>query len=133
MRTINTCQDVEELRRSDVAPTALVQHIAEFFQQLDAELVDNEVDPLHLDKHWPIILLEVGDDMHSLNLAGLCNESDVPYHRAVEFVEKLNLGEVQAYRLAVLLDNDFVVTFFTLAGTHNEEVEQWLSEQAQRG
>ncbi|RAV00171.1 hypothetical protein [Paenibacillus sp. YN15] len=132
MITINTPQDIEALHRTLEAYKTLVEHIAEFFQKLEAELADDEEGMLRLDQHWPIVLLEAGDDLRSLNFAGLSSESGVPLPHAVEFVEKLNLGEVQAYRLAALLDNDFVVTFFTLAGTHDEEAEQWLSQQAQR-
>lgn len=130
MRTINTRQDVEDFCRDETASAALAEHIARFFRQLEDELADNEEDTFRLDQHGPIVLLEVGDDLRSQSFAGLGND-DAP-RRAVEFVEKLDLGEVQAYRLAAMLDNDFVVTFFTLAGTHDEEVERWLSEQAHR-
>ena len=40
--------------------------------------------------------------------------------------------EVQAYKVAVLYDNDYLMTFFTQAGARDEEVEQWLKEQAER-
>ncbi|GIO32884.1 MULTISPECIES: hypothetical protein [Paenibacillus] len=132
MRTINTRQDVEDLLRDGTAPAALAEHIAEFFRQLEEELADDEEDAFRLDQHGPIVLLEAGDDLRGLNFAGLNSESGDFPRRAVEFVEKLDLVEVQAYRLAAMLDNDFVVTIFTLAGTHDEEAEQWLSEQAQR-
>lgn len=132
MRTINTRQDVEDLLRDCTAPNALSEHIAEFFRQLEEELTADEEDTLRLDQHGPVVLLEAGDDLRSLNFAGLDSEGGEFLRRAVEFVEKLNLGEVQAYRLAAILDNDFVVTIFTLAGTHDEEAEQWLNEQAQR-
>lgn len=133
MRAINTRKDVEDLLRDGTASEALSEHVAEFFWQLEAELADNEEAAFWLDQHGPIILLEAGDDLCNLSIAGHGNANGVPLSLAVEFVEKLDLGEVQAYRLAALLDNDFVVTYFTLAGTHNEEVEQWLSEQAQKG
>lgn len=74
-------------------------------------------------------MLEAGDDLRSLNCAGLGSESGKCLRRAVEFVEKLDLSEVQAYRLAAMLDNDFVVTIFTLAGTRDEEAEQWLANK----
>jgi len=132
MRTIYTRQDIEDLRRDGSVPAALTEHITGFFRQLEAELADDEESAFRLDQHGPIVLLEMGDDLRSLNFAGLSCESGEFFRRAVEFVEKLDLGEVQAYRLAAMLDNDFVVTIFTLTGTHDEEVDQWLSEQTQR-
>lgn len=67
----------------------------------------------------------------SKRFAGLCVQNAGRAHSTVQLrsLKKLNLGEVQAYRPAALPDNDFVVTIFTVAGTHNEEVEQWMSEQ----
>ncbi|GIO12190.1 hypothetical protein J19TS2_17450 [Cohnella xylanilytica] len=132
MRTINTRMDIEDLRQDESAPAVFTEHISEFFRQLEAEMVGNETDSFSLDPNGLIILLEAGDDLRSLNFTELGSESGECLRRAVEFVEKLNLVEVQAYRLEVMLDNDFVVTIFTLAGTHDEEAEQWLSEQAQR-
>ena len=132
MRTINTGQDVEDLRRNGTAPAALTEHVTEFFWQLEEELTDDEEAAFRLDQHGPIVLLETGDDLRSLSFVGLSNESDEFLRRAVEFVEKLELGEVQAYRLAAILDNDSLVTVFTVVGTHNEEKEEWLNEQARR-
>ncbi|MBO9600233.1 MAG: hypothetical protein J7559_20750 [Cohnella sp.] len=132
MITIKTRQDIEDLHPDGNIPILLVENIVEYFRQLEIELADDEECLFRLDQHGPIVLLEAGDDIRSLNLAGLGSESDEVLRSAVEFVEKLDLGEVQAYRLAALLDNDFVVTFFTQAGAHDEEVEQWLKDQAER-
>lgn len=129
MRTFNNRQDVEDLRRDGTTSVALTEHIAEFFRLLEEELANDEEDAFRLDQHGPIVLLEAGENLRSLNVAGL-NGADL--RRAVEFVEPLALGDVQAYRLAAVLDNDFVVTIFTVAGTHNEEEEEWLNEQARR-
>lgn len=92
-------------------------------------MADDEEGPFRLDQHDPIILLEAEDDLRNLNFAGLRGDD---LCRTVEFVEKLDLVKVQVYRLAAVLDNDFVVTIFTVAETHNEEEEEWLNEQAER-
>ncbi|WP_179090420.1 hypothetical protein [Paenibacillus sp. FSL R7-0337] len=48
-------------------------------------------------------------------------------------MELLNAGEgLHAYKIAVLYDNDYLMTFFTQARAHDEEVEQWLKEQAEK-
>jgi hypothetical protein len=49
MRTINTRQDVEDLRRDGTAPVPLVEHIAKFFRQLKAELAEDEQNTFCLD------------------------------------------------------------------------------------
>ncbi|MNC77316.1 hypothetical protein D3C75_1292380 [compost metagenome] len=50
-----------------------------------------------------------------------------------EYVELLDVGEgLQVYKVAVLYDNNYLMTFFKQAGAHDEEVEQWLKDQAER-
>jgi hypothetical protein len=132
MLTIKTRQDIDSLRRGGIMPAALNEHIDGYFRQLEAELSDDEEDTFCLDQHGPIVLLETGDDLRSLIFAGLTDDGCSFYCCTVEYVERLVLGDVQAYKLASLLDNDFLVTFFTQAGVHDEEVEKWLNEQAQR-
>ncbi|WP_230633046.1 hypothetical protein [Paenibacillus athensensis] len=44
-------------------------------------------------------MLEAGDDLFSLNFAGLSSDSGEFLCRAVEFAEKFNLGDIQVYRL----------------------------------
>mgnify|MGYP006899962358 CR=1 FL=1 len=76
MRTINNRQDLEDLFRDGTAPAALAEHISWFFRQLEAELTDDEWDAFRLDQHGPIVLLEEGDDLRSLNFAGLGGDGD---------------------------------------------------------
>lgn len=129
MRITKTQQDIYDLRQDCNMLKALVEHIVQFFCQLEAELVNKEEHAFHLDQHGPIILLEAGDNLHSLNIVGLGNHD---LRRVIEFVETLDLGDIQAYRLAAKLDNEFLVTVFIVAGTHNEEEEEWLKEQTER-
>ncbi|MMZ66259.1 hypothetical protein D1872_287380 [compost metagenome] len=67
-------------------------------------------------------MLEADDNLHNQNFTGLTDECCNLDYRSVEFVEQFCLGEVKAYRLAVMLDNDYLITFFTLAGVHEEEL-----------
>ncbi|WP_280775871.1 hypothetical protein [Paenibacillus sp. PastF-4] len=52
--------------------------------------------------------------------------------RSFEFVEIYDLGDIEVYRMVLMLDNDFLVTFFAVVGTLDEEAEQWLNEIAVR-
>lgn len=103
MRTITTRQDIEDLSRARAVPTPLTEHIIVFFRQLEDELADDEEDTFDLDQYGPIVLLEAHDTLSCLSVAGL-NGDD--FFRAIEFVEPLNLDDVQAYRLVAMLDND---------------------------
>ncbi|TXK75425.1 hypothetical protein [Paenibacillus sp. N3.4] len=130
MRTINTRQDVEDLRRDGTAPTALTKHISEFFQQLEAELADEEEDTFRLDQHGPIVLLEAGDNLYDLECVGLSRENCGLLGSMPEYVETLQLDNMTVYKIVVMYTNDFIMTFFTQQGIHDKEIEQWLIEQA---
>lgn len=51
--------------------------------------------------------------------------------QSFEFVEIYNLGDIEVYRMVLMLDNDFRLAFFAV-GTLDEEAEQWLNEIAIR-
>ncbi|AHV95431.1 hypothetical protein PSAB_02475 [Paenibacillus sabinae T27] len=94
MRIIKTQQDFGVLRRDGTTPATLVDHIDGYFHQLEGELRDKTEDVFCLDQHGPIVYLEAGDDLRILNFAGLSCNGDELLCRAVEFVEKFDLGEV---------------------------------------
>jgi hypothetical protein len=133
MRTIRTRQDFDDLRRDGTVPATLVEYLDWYFRQLETELADEEENTFCLDRHGYIVVLEAGDNVRDLGIVGLNCEDGGLLGSYPEYVELLDLnGGLQAYKIAVLLDNDILVTFFTQAGVHDEEVEQWLNEQAQR-
>jgi hypothetical protein len=101
-----------------------------FFSICALELSNNEDDIFNLDLHGSIILLEPSDDLHNLSYAGL--HGDDLFTRTFEFVEIFELQDIEAYRMVVMLDNDFLVTFFAIVGTLDGEAEQWLNEIAIR-
>lgn len=133
MRIIKTQQDFDVLRRAGTLPTALLGEIGGYFQQLRNELEDEKRSQFHLEECGYIVLLEVGDNVRDLGNVGLNHEAGGLLGSCPEYIELLELGEgLQAYKVAVLYDNDYLMTFFTQSGAHDEEVEQWLREQAER-
>ncbi len=83
--------------------------------------------------HGYIVVLEAGDNIRDLGNVGLNRENCGLLGSCPVYVERFNVGEgLQAYKVAVLYDNDYLMTFFTQAGAHDEEVEQWLKDQAKR-
>lgn len=109
MKTINTQHNITRLSQNISIPETLVAHLCEYFQHLQTELANDEEDIVTLNHHSPIILLESGDDLHNLNYAGL--HGDNLLSRTFEFVEIFELEDIEAYRMVVMLDNDFLVTF----------------------
>ena len=132
MRIIKTQQDVEVLRRAGVLSAPLLEHVDNYFSQLEFSLQDDEEETLCLERHGYIVVLEAGDNVCNLGNVGLNREHGGLLASCPEYVELLDVGKgLQAYKVVVLYDNDYLMTFFTLAGAHDEEVEQWLKDQAE--
>jgi hypothetical protein len=133
MRIIKTQKDFDTLRRTSALPAALLDQIEDYFLHLRDELEDDFESDFCLDRLGYIVVLEVGDNVHDLGNVGLNREDGGLLGSNPEYVELLDVGAgLQAYKIAVLYDNNYLMTFFTQAGAHDEEVEQWLKDQAER-
>lgn len=133
MRIIKMQQDIFVLRCARALPLVLLEQIEDYFQQLRNELNNESKSEFRLDGHGYIVVLEAGDNVRDLGSVGLNHENGGLLGSFPEYVELLDVGEgLQAYKIAVLYDNDYLITFFTLLGAHDEEVEQWLRDQAER-
>ncbi|MUT67448.1 hypothetical protein [Paenibacillus sp. NEAU-GSW1] len=132
MRIIKAQQDIELLRRAEVLPDALLDHVEDYFNHLRIELEDEAKSHFRLGENGYIVLLEEGDNVWDLGNGGLNREDGGLLGCCPEYVELLDIGGgLHAYKVAVLYDNDYLMAFFTQAGAHDEEVEQWLKDQAE--
>ncbi len=132
MRIFKTQQDFDVLRHAGVLPAALLVQVEDYFKQLMIELEDEAEGEFRLGMNGYIVVLEAGDNVRDLGNIGLNRENGGLLGSFPEYVELLDVGEgIQAYKIAVLYDNDYMMTFFTQAGAHDEEVEQWLRDQAE--
>ncbi|ETT50180.1 hypothetical protein [Paenibacillus sp. FSL H7-689] len=43
-----------------------------------------------------------------------------------EYVETLQFDDMTVYKIVVMHTHNFIMTFFTQKGIHDEEIEQWL-------
>jgi hypothetical protein len=103
------------------------------FNQLSVELEGEAESQFCLGENGYIVLLEAGDNVHDLGNVGLNHEDGGLLGSCPEYVELIDAGKgLQAYKVAVLYDNDYLMTFFTQAGAHDEEVEQWLKDRVER-
>ncbi|MDH6429050.1 MULTISPECIES: hypothetical protein [unclassified Paenibacillus] len=130
MYLIQTKNDISFLTDRFSNSKTLIVYISQYFQHLQSELCNDKDDTFTINQHNPIIVLEPGDDLHNLSYAGLHNDDLLT--RSFEFVEIYDLGDIEVYRMVLMLDNDFLVTFFAVVGTLDEEAEQWLNEIAVR-
>lgn len=133
MRIIKTQQDFDVLRHAGATPAVLLDQVEDYFQQLRDELEDEDRSEFRLGRSGYIVILEAGDNVRNLVNVGLSREDGGLLGSCPEYVELLDIsGGHQTYKVVVLYDNDYLMTFFTQAGAHDEEVEQWLKDHAER-
>ncbi|MZQ82718.1 hypothetical protein GQF01_11460 [Paenibacillus sp. 5J-6] len=133
MRIVKTEQDANALHYARLIPVAFLNHVENYFYQLRNEQENGLEIPFCLSRHGYIVILEMGDNVRDLGNVGLGREVGGLLGSYPEYVELLDVAEgLQAYKIAVLYDDDYLMTFFTQAGAHDEEVEQWLKDKAER-
>lgn len=129
MRIIRTYQDVVSLRSFNHC-SPLTNYISEYFQQLHKMLSREDEAEFSLQDHGYIILLEPGDNLHSSRTLGLDVESGGLLDIHSEYVEAISIEGITIYKIAHMCDNDYLMTYFTIAGSHDEAIEEWLHQQA---
>ncbi|MDQ0087826.1 hypothetical protein J2T12_001232 [Paenibacillus anaericanus] len=75
MRIIETKNDIVNLRRAEVLPSAFLIHVEDYFNQLRTELEDEAEHQFNLGENGFIVLLEMGDNVRDLRSTGLAAES----------------------------------------------------------
>ncbi len=121
MKLIQALNDIEWLKAKNALPISIIEAIEQDFLTLfEAEGDGENVLTFRLPSQQALILLEAGD-----NVLGMAND---PIH--LEYVEKLEQGQIEFYRIAKRIEHDFQL-IYTLVGVHDEETEQWLIEQAE--
>lgn len=99
-------------------PEPLVRFAAELFQALETEVEPDEREQ-HL-LHNPIILCDPGDPIIPLL-------EDSPL--GCEYIEKLHLEGVVAFRIGVFLDNEWVAQYLVAVDGLNDETRRWLEHR----
>jgi len=132
MRIIKTFEDVELLENTEVMNEEYLQWIKKYFLQLFDLLGRGEtLDQFRMD--WPdgfIAVLEKGDNLRDLSLLGLNPEDDGILGCSLEYVEEYKLESITFYRIGVLYDNQCFMTYFSAVGVHDEEINDYLAEEA---
>lgn len=121
------------MRRAEVLPAMLLFQIEEYFKQLEEELGDETGKEFRLDHNGYIVVLEAGDNVRDLGNVGLNHDEGGLLGSYPEYVEMIDLEQkLKAYKIVILYNNDYLMTFFTQSRVHDKEVEQWLRYQAER-
>ncbi|MGI6558077.1 MAG: hypothetical protein ACOX20_03670 [Limnochordia bacterium] len=135
MRTIKTKEDLQVLERARVLPQPVFNYLSQQFHQLEEALHDpNDVSPFDLYDHGYIVLLEPGDNVRDLREVGLHCMHEGLLGSLAEYVERVRLEDgTELYRVGVLYNNDYMMFFYSVVGSHDEEVEAWLKAEADFG
>ncbi|WP_342563626.1 hypothetical protein NST84_29905 [Paenibacillus sp. FSL R7-0345] len=129
MRIIQTQQDLTSLHSSSLTPP-LLSHIERYFNQLKEMHGDTEDTVFSLQKHGYIVILEPGDNLYDLSIVGLNRENAGLLGSRPEYVEAIGLNGLMLYKIVVMYTDEYLMTFFTLAGWHDEAIESWLRQEA---
>lgn len=132
MRIIKTQQDLTFLHSSSLNPS-LLSHIEHYFSQLKGMHGDTEDTPFSLQKHGYIVIMEPGDNLYDLGIVGLNLEDAGLLGSRPEYVEAINLNGLTLYKIVIMYTDDYLMTFFTLAGWHDDVIERWLQQEAGLG
>jgi len=133
VRVIKTFEDVELLENTKVLNEDYLQWIKDYFLQLFEALGRNgeTLDQFRLG--WLegfLLLLEEGDNLRDMSHFGLNPEDDGLLGVPLEYVEKYELESITFYRIGILMDNECMMTFFSEVDVHDEEIEDYLAEEA---
>lgn len=129
MHIIKTHQDVISLKSSRHS-SALTNYISEYFDQLQTMLSREDEAEFSLQNYGQIIIFETGDDLYSSRTLGLDGESGGLFDIHPEYVEAISTEGITIYKIAHMCDNDYLMTYFTIVGSHDEDIEEWLYQQA---
>lgn len=117
-------QELNELSTliPDIYSGDLCKFVSELFTSLQSEAEPGDEQD-HLLRH-PLILCEPGDSpktlfqVHSLGL---------------EYAETIDISDTLAFRVGVLLDNDWLAQYIVPASILDSETLGWLTEQTEGG
>ncbi|OME60875.1 hypothetical protein BSK59_05510 [Paenibacillus odorifer] len=129
MRIIQTQQDLDYLHHANL-PLPMLKHIEDYFNELRDMFGDTEDTLFSLQKHGYIVILELGDNLNDLSIIGLSREDGGLLGSRPEYVEAIQGEGITFYKIAVMYTNDYLMTFLTIAGWHDDAIDKWLRQEA---
>ncbi|MEZ7892711.1 MAG: hypothetical protein QMC67_13280 [Candidatus Wallbacteria bacterium] len=133
MQIINQSSHIEKLCQINPKLEPLIEPIEEYFSVLkDIFYNAHDAEEFLLDKEaGHIVVIEKPSDANNLNAAGI--GAVTLKNSNPEAIEKLMLNNGNfAYKISVGINNSYLVTLFSMAGTLDNETEKWLRENCER-
>jgi hypothetical protein len=137
MRTIRTKHDLDCLVEANVLELSFQLYLQSYFEQLEISFhEEGNGEEFTLHNHGGLYLVEKGDNIRDLHIAGLHREDGGLIGCNPEFVEWINLADTsKTYIQAnVLLDNDYMQMMFLTAEDFADDakVTAWFWEHLER-
>lgn len=121
MIIIQTLNDIELLKATSAVPIELINEVEKDFLNIyEAESDEVYLLNYRLPPWQALFVFEKGDDV-----LGKLNDP-----MALEYAEKVDVGELTYYRCALRNDHDFQI-YYSLLCIHDKHTEDWLQEQAE--
>lgn len=116
-------QELNELNAlmPEIYPKDLCNFVSELFTSLQSEAEPGDEQD-HLLRN-PLILCEPGDSLRILLQV---------HSMGLEYAETIGITETLAFRVGILLDNDWLAQYIVPASIMDSETLDWLTEQAGR-
>ncbi len=127
MRIIQTYKDLQTLKQANVFSNSYMAFLEEEWNDLfEALNSDKAKEQFSLQEHGYMVCLESGDyNLEPLGLTeGLCNSYP-------EYINKIPLGDIDIYRIGILYNNEYMMLFYSIVDTLDEETEAWLAEHTE--
>ncbi len=123
MKIIQCIADIEALKAYGKLPIKVIKEIEkDFLDIFEAESNDEYLLEFRLPPWQALFVLEKRDGV----LAKLEQTLEL------EYVERVEAGEIAYYRCAIRNDHEFQL-YYSVVGSHDQEVEEWLFEKSQVG
>lgn len=130
MFIIERKQDLEVLKSSNIINNEYMEEIENQFKILFEQIKDEEeisLDEFSLQLYGYIIILEKGDNLRNLSPIGLDSNSGL-IATIPEFIDELLFPGTTVYKVLVVYNNSYAVTFFIPASIVDDELQKWIDE-----
>lgn len=132
MIKVKTQNDIENLEKNRLLPISYTKDIQTRFEDAYENLKEEgqTIDQFDLEEQGEIIILQKGDDVRNLEEIGLDPDEGGLLGCYPEWVERLQLGDIEVYYLCIVNNNSNAVIIYSEVGIHDEEVERWLADES---
>ncbi len=114
MLVVKTLQELIELSQKKLLKPDIYRylknHLTEIRKCLEPYI--DKTEPFSLEESGPFYILQSGDDLHSLESAGLNSCDDGMFGAIPEEIRKLRLDSATWYEIAITYNNDYLAYFY---------------------